>query len=96
MNVKVFGKPFEIRHGIYSFVKPEAAVIAGTLDEQAAALMASHFGFFKGKTFLSQRDANGAITIGVRYKPVAIVIPEGHPSYTSGIVLAHKLAKIVR
>lgn len=93
MKVKVFLSPFELQAGIYSFIDFKEAIVLGDLTEQVAAQLAHEHGVEIKRTFQSNCDDDGAYIIGLRYKPVAIVVPEGHPKFTAKIFLSEKLRK---
>lgn len=93
MKVKVFTKVMEVRKGIFSFIQPQEAEVIGELDQQAAAQLAQHFGAPIKRSFQDTGDDTGLIIIGLRYKPVAIVVPEGHPKFDNRIIITYKLPK---
>lgn len=93
MKVRVFTQVLEVRKGIFSFIKPQDAEVIGELDQHAAAQLALHFGAPIKRSFQDTGDDEGLIVIGLRYKPVAIIVPEGHSKFDNGIIITYKLPK---
>lgn len=93
MKLRIFLNPFELQPGMYSFTDFKDALVKGDLDEHIAAQFAQNLGAPIKRTFQSTSDDNGAYILGLRYKPVAIVVPEGHPKFLAKIIISGKMPK---
>lgn len=97
MNAKIYSNGLDMGNGIYSFSSPMMLSFdTDSLTPHMVAERMAELGLFKGKTFQSQEDDNGAVIIGQRYVPMFIAVSETHPTFGRNFIVSRKMPKIVK